>query len=67
MTSEFRIRETNGKYYVEILFFKWTLFGIKKKWVPFVTYAGLDDIYPHSSYHFALDNMITEIRRKLIT
>ena len=67
MTSEFRIREFKDKYYVEVLSFKWTLFGIKKKWMPFVKYSGLDDIYPHSSYHSAYDNMITEIRRKLIT
>lgn len=65
MISEFRIRLIEGKYYVEVLSFKWTLFGIKKKWIPFVTYSGLDDIYPHSSYHSALNNMITVIKREL--
>ena len=66
MTSEFRIRETEGKYYVEILSFKWSLFGIKKKWIPFVTYSGLDEIYPHSNDKIAYENLIREITINLI-
>lgn len=66
MTSKLRIRENKGKYYVEILSFKWTLFGMKKKWIPFVTYSGLDDAYPHSFYSIAYQNMIKKIEKELI-
>ena len=72
MRKNFRIRETsylNGKktaYVVEIQEVKWSLFGLKTKWVTYIR-AGVEGAWLFSSYNFALNELILHIRRDVIS
>lgn len=54
----FKIIEKNRCFYVMIE--KRVLF--RRKYVPFITYRGSKDAYPHSSYKSAERNLINKIR-----
>jgi len=57
-----RIRKvTGGKFVVEVLVSRWSLFGLRKKWIPYVKSAGLDCAWKHSSYDMALMNYKKEM------
>jgi len=61
-----RITKIDNHYIVEKGIPKWTLFGVKYKWIPFVTPTGMkDECWKHSNYDFAFDNTISEIRKAL--
>lgn len=62
MTPKFRITKKPKGYIVEVLDVKWSLFGLRKKWVPFVKSAGLDQCWHHSTYEFAMMNLLKEIK-----
>lgn len=62
----FRIVKKERGYIVEIEVVKWTLFGLKKEWKPFVKSAGLDCAWHHKEYHSAIMNLLSEIEDKLI-
>ena len=58
----FRIVKKSRGYIVEFQVSKWTLFGLKKVWKPYVKSSGLDCAWHHSSYEFALHNLLREIK-----
>jgi hypothetical protein len=62
----FRIVKKERGYIVEIEVVKWTLFGLKKEWKPFVKSSGLDCAWHHKKYHSAHLNLITQIEDELI-
>jgi hypothetical protein len=62
---EFRIVEKPRGFIVEYLDVKWTLFGLKKRWKPFIKSAGLDCAWHHSSYDFAVMNLVDKIKTDL--
>lgn len=62
---EFRIIEKPRGFIVEYLDVKWTLFGLKKRWKPFIKSAGLDCAWHHSSYDFAVMNLVDKIKTDL--
>jgi hypothetical protein len=59
-----RIRKQARGYVVEYLDIKWSLFGLKKKWKPFVKSAGLDCAWHHSTYDFAMMNLLNEVKKQ---
>ncbi|WP_035670786.1 hypothetical protein [Flavobacterium sp. 83] len=62
----FRIRKVSEKkFVVEVLVSKWTLFGLKKEWKPFVKSAGLDCAWHHSTYDFAMMNLLNEVKEQI--
>lgn len=62
----FRIRKISYKnFVVEVLVQKWTLFGLKKEWKPYVKSAGLDCAWHHSTYDFAMMNLKKQILEDL--
>ena len=63
--SNFRIKETEQGWIVEVLTYKWTLFGLKKVWKPFIKTSGLNSAWHHSQYKFALMNLIDKIKEDL--
>ncbi len=61
----FRIKQLKDKtYIVEHRVSKWTLFGIKKVWKPFVKTSGMDCCWHHSELKYAWENFITEIKKQ---
>lgn len=62
----FRILKKTKGYIVEVQVSKWTLFGIKKVWKPFILTSGLDIPWHHSSYDFAMKNLLDEIELSTI-
>lgn len=61
----FRIKKVAKGYIVEVKTPKWTLFGIKYIWKPYVKTSGMDCAWHHSSYDFALSNMLKQIKSDL--
>jgi len=61
----FRIVKKEKGYIVEVQQIKWSLFGLRKKWVPFVKSFGLDCAWHHSTYDYALMNLLDEIKKNL--
>lgn len=57
----YRIIKKPRGWIVERKSYKWTLFGIKEVWEPFVKSSGLDCAWHHKSYDFAKMNLIDEI------
>ena len=57
----FRIVKKTRGYIVEVQVSKWTLFGLKKVWKPYVKSSGLDCAWHHISYETAVMNFKTEI------
>jgi len=70
MRKNYRITETsimNGRkkaYIVEVQEFKWSLFGLKSKWVTYLKVDGMDkQPWYYLSYESAINEMILQIRR----
>lgn len=62
----YRIRKEPRGYIVEVQTIKWTLFGLKKEWKPFVKSTGLDCPWHHSEYKFAISNLLNEVEMQTI-
>lgn len=65
MTSKFRIVKKPKGYIVEVQDFKWSLFGIKSKWIPYVKTSGIDECWHHSNQLQALQNLLDQIKNEL--
>ncbi len=65
MTSKFRIVKKPKGYIVEVQDFKWSLFGIKSKWIPYVKTSGIDECWHHSNQLHALKNLLDQIKNEL--
>jgi hypothetical protein len=61
---KFRIRKQPKGYIVEYLNVKWSLFGLKKEWKPFVLTSGLDCAWHHSNYDFAMINLLDQVKKE---
>ena len=57
----YRITEKPKGWVVEKQISIWSLFGIKKKWTPFVKTSGMDCCWNHSSRKHALINLRSHI------
>jgi len=57
----YRIRKTDKGFVVEFKHAKWTLFGIKWTWKPFLTYLGHTDAFPFSNTTAAKEKLVSEI------
>lgn len=72
MSKNYRIRETsylNGRktaYIVEIQEVKWSLFGLKTKWVTYIG-AGVEGAWLFSSYEYALNELMLKIKRDILS
>ena len=62
---DFRITETSKGFIVEKKTFKWSLFGLKTKWIPFVKSAGLQCAWHHKTYDYAMMNLIEKIKKNM--
>ena len=60
----FRVRETPKGWVVEIKASKWSLFGLKKVWQPFVKTSGMDCAWHHSKMNYAFMNLQSEIEKQ---
>ena len=58
----FRIVKKAKGFIVEHEVSKWTLFGIKKIWKPYVLSSGLDCAWHHKTFDFAMMNLIQQIK-----
>lgn len=65
--SNFRIVKKPKGFIVEVEVMKWSLFGLKKEWKPFVKTAGMDYAWHHSTYEMAQMNLLNEIKYSTIT
>lgn len=57
----FRIVKNKRGYIVEVQVSKWTLFGLKKVWQPYVKTSGMDTAWHHSSYELAVMNFKNQV------
>ncbi len=62
----FRIIKKPKGYIVEYLDIKWSLFGLKKQWKPFVKTSGLDCAWHHSKFEYAMMNLLNEVEKQTI-
>jgi hypothetical protein len=62
---KFRILKKTRGYIVEVEETKWSIYGLKKQWKPFVKSTGLDCAWHHSTYEYALMNLFDEIKKQL--
>ena len=60
----FRILKKPKGFIVEVEVVIWTLFGLKKRWKPFVKSAGLDCAWHHKTYEFAMMNLLDEVKKQ---
>ena len=60
----FRIIKKPKGYIVETNIKKWTLFGLKEKWIPYVKSSGLDCAWHHSTYEFAMMSLLDEVKKE---
>jgi hypothetical protein len=60
----FRIVKKPKGYIVEVCVSKWYFFGLKKVWKPYVKSAGLDCAWHHSTYDFALKNLLQQVKNE---
>lgn len=58
----YRIIKKPKGYIVEEQVVKWSLFGLKYKWIPYVKTSGLDECWHFKTYESALNSCIEEIR-----
>jgi hypothetical protein len=65
MTSKFRIVKTKKGYIVEVQEVRWSFFGLKIKWIPFIKTSGLEECWPHSSKENALLNLFQKVKEEL--
>lgn len=65
--TNLRIREHSKGWVVEIEKSKWTIFGIKKYWVHFISYSGLSEQpFYYSTFDSCLEDLLREIKYELI-
>jgi len=62
----FRILKEKKGYIVQVEQVSWTLFGLKKRWIPFVKSAGLDCAWHHKTFDFAMMNLLDEVKKQTI-
>ena len=61
---EFRIKEYNSGFVVEIQ--KRTWYG-RKYWTHYISVRGINSMpWHHSTYDFAMDNLLSEIRTQTV-
>lgn len=60
----FRIIKEPKGYIVEIQVVKWTLFGLKYRWIPYVKSAGLDCAWHHSTIVHAVENLKKQVEHE---
>lgn len=58
---KYRILKKERGYIVEVEDVKWSLFGLKKEWKPFVMSAGLECAWHHKTYNFAMASLLDKI------
>jgi len=63
---KFRIKKYPKGYAVEVELIKRYIFWTTKKWIPFIKSAGLETAWHHSTYDFALMNLLDEIKKQVI-
>ena len=56
---KFRIKEYKKGFIVQVQKTNWL--GLSK-WIPFITYYGLREVYYHSSYSFAEKNLLDSVK-----
>ncbi len=66
MTAKYRILKKAKGYIVEVEDIKWSLFGLKKKWKPFVLSSGLEIAWHHHNYEFAMTSLLDEVEMQTI-
>ena len=66
MTPKYRILKKEKGYIVEVEYIKWSLFGLKKKWKPFILAAGLECVWYHKNYDFAMKSLLFKIEIETI-
>lgn len=65
--SDFRIVESEKGFLVEKQIFKWTIFGLRKEWIHFISYSGLSEQpFYFETFDSALENMLKEIKWDII-
>ncbi len=73
MENHYRIIESsylNGLkkgFVVQVKVAKWSLFGIKYKWIPYLTVSGQKQSWYYSTYERAMSEMILQIRRDVLS
>ena len=60
----FRIKKKPKGFIVEKEIAIWSLFGLKYKWIPYIKSSGLDCAWHHSTYDFAMINLLDEIKKE---
>jgi hypothetical protein len=58
---KFRIIEKDGNFYGQC-----KSDGLFSKWMPFLTYSGLSEAFPYSSYDSAMEMLLTKVRDQCI-
>lgn len=66
MTPKYRILKKAKGYIVEVEDVRWSLFGLKKKWKPFILSAGLECAWHHHNYEFAMASLLNEVEIETI-
>ena len=61
----YRIVKKPRGYIVEVKTYKWTLFGLKTVWKPFVKTSGMDCAWHHKTHQYAMDNLISEVKNQI--
>ena len=62
----YRITKNADGYIVEIEISKWTFFGLKKEWKPFVKSTGLDSAWNHKTFDHAMMNLLKEVENNQV-
>ena len=57
----FRIVKKEKGFIVEVQVSKWTLFGLKKTWIPYVKTSGSECAWHHKTYDYAVMNFKNEV------
>lgn len=62
----FRIKKETKGFIVEYKTYKWTLFGLKEVWKPYVLTSGMDYAWNHSTIEFAIMNFKKQVHWELL-
>jgi len=57
----FRIVKKHRGYIVEVKKYRWTIFGLKYKWIPYIKTSGIDEAWHHGSIDAAVMNLRREV------
>ena len=60
---DFRITKNDFGYVVEYQKISWSLFGLKRKWKPFITYAGSDTIFHYKERSSAMKDLLERVKQ----